>query len=134
VSGAQTTCAPLRFLTQLLESNVLQQNPQQAPNQALPEIIRVRALKGFRASVNGQFGIVNPGDVVEIPTVLAMEMRAANKAVMVDEDLKRQKAYLPERKKNAVKVGDPLVMMAEAVAKLTQLVESRLPAQAAPTK
>lgn len=106
---------------------MLQQNPQQPPNQALPEIIRVRALKGFRAHVNGQFGIVNPGDVVEIPTVLAMEMRAANKAVMTDEDLKRQKSYLPERKKNGA-ANDPIALMAAAVSKLTQLIESRLPA------
>lgn len=98
---------------------------QQQPNQALPEVIRMRALKGFRASINGEFGIVNPGDVVELPRVLAMEMRAANKAVMVDADLKRQKDYLPERKK-AGKAADPvarqLALLTEAVAKLTALV------------
>ncbi len=103
---------------------------QQAPNQALPEAIRVRAQKGFRAPVDGIFGIVNPGDVVEIPRALAMELRAAGKAVMTEEPLKRQKDYLPERKK-AAKGGDPvakqLALLSEAVSTLTQLVKGMTP-------
>jgi len=101
-----------------------------APNQPLPEVIRVRALKGFRASIGGEFGVVNPGDVVEIPRVLAMEMRAAGKAVMTEDNLKRQKDYLPERKKEG-KSADPvskqLGLLTEAVAKLTQLVGGLVP-------
>lgn len=102
----------------------------QNPSQALHETIRVRALKGFRAIVDGQFGIVNPGDVVEIPRTLAMEMRAANKAVMTDAELKRQKDYTPERKK-AARVADPvsrqLALLTEAVATLTTLVKGAAP-------
>lgn len=97
---------------------------QQQANQALPEVIRVQAQKGFRAHVEGKFGVVNPGDVVEIPKVLAMELRAAGKAFMTDAELKRQKNYLPERKKQPGG-GDPiarqLALLTEAVAALTRL-------------
>lgn len=103
---------------------------QQSPNQPLPEMIRVRALKGFRASLDGVFAIVNPGDVVEISRTLAMEMRAANKAVMTEDPVKRQKDFLPERKKTGKAVdpvGRQLAMLAEAVATLTTLVKSVMP-------
>lgn len=69
------------------------------PNQALPEIIRVEALKGFRASIGGTFGVVNPGDVVEVPLQVAVDLRTAHKAVMTDKELRRQTGYLPERKR-----------------------------------
>lgn len=105
---------------------------QQNPNQPLPEVIRMRALKGFRATVDGQFGIVNPGDVVDIPRTLAMEMRAAGKAVMTEEQPKRQKDYLPARKKEG-KAADPvskqLALLSEAVGKLTELVVGLKPAK-----
>jgi len=72
------------------------------PNQALPETIRVEALKGFRAVIAGQFGVANPGDVVEVPLQVAIDLRVAGKAVMTDKDLKRQKDYLPERKRQRI--------------------------------
>lgn len=107
----------------------------QQPNQPLPEVIRVRALRGFRASIDGVLSVVNPGDVVEVPRTLAMEMRAANKAVMTEDPLKRQKDFLPERKK-AGKVADPvgrqLTMLTEAVAALTTLVKGMAAAAPAP--
>jgi hypothetical protein len=82
-----------------LVANSIKEMQMQHPNQPLPEIIRVEALKGFRAVVNGQFGVVNPGDVVEVPLQTAIDLRVAKKAVMTDKDLKRQKDYLPERKR-----------------------------------
>lgn len=96
---------------------------QQNPNQALPEIIRVRAQKGFRAHVDGQFGVVNPGDVVEVPRVLAMELRGAQKAVMTDAEKVRQKDYLPARKKNPPKdVSSQLQVLTETVQGLAAAV------------
>lgn len=106
---------------------------QQSPNQPLPETIRVKALKGFRAHVDGAFGIVNPGDVVEIPRVLAFEMRAAGKAVMTEEAPKRQKDYVPARKKVGAAqdpVARQLAMLTEAVAALTKLVSGAASAKA----
>lgn len=65
----------------------------------IPDMVRVRALKGFRAVVKGQYSIVNPGDVVTVAKATAIDLRQANKAVMTDEPEKVQKDYLPERKR-----------------------------------
>lgn len=65
----------------------------------IPDMVRVRALKGFRAVVKGQYSIVNPGDVVTVPKATAIDLRQANKAVMTDEAEKTQQNYLPERKR-----------------------------------
>ena len=78
---------------------------QQPNNAALPDIIRVEALKGFRARVGGRMEIVNPGDVVDVEKETAVDLRMAHKAVMTEKDLKRQSSYLPERKRAALKAG-----------------------------
>ena len=99
----------------------------QQPNQGLPEIIRVKSQKGFYAPLDGKLELVNPGDVVDIPRALAMEMRGAGKAYMVEEELKRQKNYLPAYAKTS---GDPLgrqlALLTEAVAALTALAVPKL--------
>lgn len=92
----------------------------QMPNQGLPDVIRVQALRGFRGFIDGQFGIANPGDVVEVPRALAMEMRACGRAVMTDKEKHRAKDYLPERKRN----GAPADPMAAQVAALTSAVKA----------
>lgn len=90
----------------------------QQPNQSLPEIIRVKALRGFRGHINGRFGVANPGDVVEVPRALAMEMRAVGRAVMTAEDLGQQSDYLPERKKPGnAKAADPVQAQLSALTK-----------------
>jgi hypothetical protein len=94
-----------------------------AMNAALPEQIRVKAMKGFRAMADGQFGVVNPGDVVVVDRLVALELRAAQKAVMTDEPLKRQKDYVPERKKNArPSDASQIATLSAQVATLTQQV------------
>lgn len=65
----------------------------------VPELVRVRALKGFRAQVNGVFSIVNPGDVVTVAKAVAVDLRQSNKAVMTTDPENIQKNYLPERKR-----------------------------------
>lgn len=65
----------------------------------VPEFVRVKALKGFRAKVKGVYSIVNPGDVVMVEGPVAVDLRVANKAVMTDEPEKTQVNYLPERKR-----------------------------------
>lgn len=70
--------------------------------ETLPDIIKVEALKGFRAHVDGRFTIVNPGDVVEVSRATAIDLRMANKAVMTDKKPMVQKDYLPERKRAAL--------------------------------
>lgn len=72
---------------------------QQQQQSGLPEVIRVKAQRGFRGLVNGRFGVANPGDVVDVPRDLAMELRGAQKAYMVDEELKTQANFVPERKR-----------------------------------
>jgi hypothetical protein len=95
------------------------------PNSQLPDIIRVRAVKGFRGPVEGRFTIVQPGDVVEIPRILAFELRAAGKAVMTDAELKRQKDYLPARKKNPVRdQGSQIAQLAATVEGLVSAVQA----------
>lgn len=93
-----------------------------APNQGLPEIIRVRAIRGFRGLIDGQFGVANPGDVVEVPRALAMEMRSCGRAVMTDAEKSRQKDYLPERKRPGAAPKDPVAAQLTAMtAALTSL-------------
>lgn len=97
----------------------------------LPETIRVLARRGFYAHVDGTLGVVNPGDVVELPRQFAMELRAAGKAVSTDKPLKRQADYVPERKKAARRSGADatpmqLALLCEAVTKLTEVVAARL--------
>lgn len=75
------------------------------PDSVLADLIRMEALKGFRAPVDGVFGIVNPGDVVEVPRAVAIDLRSANKAIMTEKAVRRQKDYLPERKR--IKVQKP---------------------------
>lgn len=65
----------------------------------IPDRVRVRALKGFRAHVNGQFSVVNPGDVVTVDKATAIDLRQSNKAVMTTDAERIQKDYLPERKR-----------------------------------
>lgn len=67
----------------------------------LPDEIRVEALRGFRAHVNGRFIVVNPGDVVTVARATAIDLRMANKAIMTDKPMKVQENYLPERKRPA---------------------------------
>lgn len=108
---------------------MLTQNPN--PNQTLPETIRVKGQKGFYAHIDGKLELVNPGDVVEIPRALAFEMRAAGKAHMVSDPLKRQKDYLPEYAK-AGKGGDAMsrqiAALTDTVAALVKTVGALAPA------
>lgn len=67
--------------------------------QQIPDMVRVRALKGFRSPVNGVFSVVNPGDVVTVPKAVAVDLRQSNKAVMTTDPETIQKNYLPERKR-----------------------------------
>lgn len=69
---------------------------------SLPDYIKVEALKGFRAHVDGRFTIVNPGDVVEVSRATAIDLRMANKAVMTEKKPVMQKEYLPERKRVSI--------------------------------
>lgn len=108
---------------------MMTQNPN--PNQTLPESIRVRGQKGFYAHIDGKLELVNPGDVVEIPRALAFEMRAAGKAHMVSDPLKRQKDYVPEYAKAGKGAGDAmgrqLAALTETVAALVKTVTALAP-------
>ena len=109
---------------------------QMAPNQGLPDIIRVKVVRGFRGLIDGQFGVANPGDVVEVPRGLAMEMRGAGRAVMTNDDKHRDPKYLPERKRAGLP-ADPvqaqLAAMTKALEGLQKVVEA-LTTSAKPAK
>lgn len=94
---------------------------QQQPNQGLPEVVRVRAQRGFRGLINGKFDAASPGDVVDVPRALAMELRGAGKAVMTNEELLVQKGYVPERKKN--KPADPMTQIEALTSTVHSLAE-----------
>lgn len=69
---------------------------------------RVRAVRGFRALVDGTFGVVNPGDVVDLASKDDyISVLSTNRAVAVDEKtpLARAKAYVPEYKRE--RLGKP---------------------------
>lgn len=101
---------------------------QMSPNQGLPDIIRVKALKGFRGLADGTFGIVNPGDVVDVPRELAFELRAANKAVAVTDERKRvEPAVVAQQRLARKRAVDPvnaqLAGLTSAVEALTGAVQ-----------
>lgn len=68
----------------------------------MAEKFKVRALRGFRALVDGTFGAVNPGDVVELTSrddyITAISTRRAE-AVEAATPLTRQKDFVPEYKR-----------------------------------
>lgn len=65
------------------------------------QVVRVKAIKGFYATVAGQFGIINPGDVVDLDRYTASLVVGAGKAEGAkDATPSRQSKYLPERKRN----------------------------------
>lgn len=107
---------------------------------------KVRATRGFYAHRAGQFGVVNPGDVVEISNADARMLAAAGKAEFVDKEtaLKIDPNYLPERKKDPHRLKSPIerqlalqtevvTQLKDAVSGLTEIVKS-LVADAAKAK
>lgn len=114
---------------------------QAQANMGLPDVIRVKALKGFRALTkdNNQFTIVRPGDVVEVDRQLAMELRMHRKAVMVNEELKRQTdadVIAAKQAKRQTIPSDPvaaqMATMAAAFERMTKAFEAM--ASTAPAK
>lgn len=89
---------------------------------------RVKALRGFFAVRQGMFGVVNPGDVVDIVVADAKMLRAADKVefLTADSEIKVQTNYIPERKKAKDYGLSPearqLALLAEAVNGLQQIV------------
>jgi len=101
-------------------------------NDGLPDIVRVRAQKGFRAHVNGQFGVVNVGDVVPVAKTLAYELRAAGKAVMTSDAEHRADpaAIIESRRQKRLQnaAADPstkqIAVLTDAVNALQKTVET----------
>lgn len=93
--------------------------------------LRVKAIKGFYAVVGGQFGVVNPGDVVDLDRGTASMVLSAKKAELTQDTLKRQENYLPERKKNPPPTQqDQLSSLTKAVESLAALVSQLVSAKA----
>lgn len=53
----------------------------------VPDVIKMKALRGWRGMVEGQFRVVEKGQVVNVAKELAVELRTYGKAVMTDEPL-----------------------------------------------
>lgn len=102
---------------------------QGAAYQGVPEVVRVKALKGFRGLIDGSIGIANPGDVVDVPRDLAISVRFGGKGVMVDPSTEkvRQQNYLPERKKN--KPLDPQVAQVAALVDAVNSMQAAIATQ-----
>lgn len=95
--------------------------------------VRVRALKGFYAVVQGQFGQVNPGDVIDLDRGIARDLANKLQPVAPNEPLVRQKDYLPERKRNPKpdQVSE-LAALRAAVDALTKVVTALVERESAP--
>lgn len=92
--------------------------------------LRVKATKGFFASTGGQFGVVNPGDVVELDKYTASLVLGAGKAQVTTDSLNRQANYLPERKRNPKpKTEDLLAALVKATEANTQAIQALVAAQ-----
>jgi hypothetical protein len=105
-------------------------NPMQP--QARPPV-RVRAHKGFFATVNGQFSKVNPGDVVELEYVVARDAASKVEPVPHTTALLRQENYLPERKRNPKPdPGTEIAALRASVDALTKAVTLLLEREAQP--
>lgn len=82
---------------QAFPANAFNGNPMQI--QSRPPV-RVRANKGFFATISGQFSKVNPGDVVDLEYGIARDLVSKIEVVAPNTPLVRQTDYLPERKRN----------------------------------
>lgn len=92
--------------------------------------LKIEVAKGFWAHIQGQFQVVNPGDVVECDRQVAVMAIAAGKAQLTDKSPVRQTNYLPERKRKPKQTThdllDALVKATEAnTAAIAQLVAAQ---------
>lgn len=72
---------------------------QQGMQSDFSQIVKVEAQKSFYFKDGQRMAVANPGDVVEVPLGVAIELRMAQKAHTTDKELQRQKDYLPARKR-----------------------------------
>lgn len=109
----------------------------QMQKQGANHIVRVRALKGFFASTQGQFVQINPGDVVDIDNYTASLVISTSKAEQVDMTsvkTNRQSNYLPERKRNPKpKTEELLSSLVASTESNTKAIEALVAAVAALT-
>lgn len=105
-------------------------NPMQVQSRAP---VRVRAHKGFFATVNGQFSKVNPGDVLELEYGIARDVASKVEPVSPNTPLLRQDNYLPERKRNPKPdAGTEIAALRSSVDALTKAVTVLLEREADP--
>ena len=110
--------------------NAFNQNPMQIQQRAP---VRVRAHKGFFATVNGQFTKVNPGDVLDLEYGIARDVMSKVEPVPPNTPLVRQENYLPERKRNPKPdAGTEIAALRASVDALTKAVTVLLEREAAP--
>lgn len=95
--------------------------------------VRVRAHKGFFATVNGQFTKVNPGDVLELEHGIARDVASKVEPVSPATPLLRQDNYVPERKRNPKPdPGTEIAALRASVDALTKAVTLLLERETAP--
>jgi hypothetical protein len=96
----------------------------QGQNQA----IRVRAIRGFYALREGAFGVVNPGDVVDLASPSDAKMLRANgKAEFVDAATVQKRIqvdYLPARKKDPTYGKSPQELQMLALSKAVEVLQA----------
>jgi hypothetical protein len=54
---------------------------------SIPDFIKMKALRGWRGTVDGRFLVIEKGQVVMVAKELAVELRTYGKAVMTEEPL-----------------------------------------------
>ena len=86
----------------------------------LSDIVRVEAKRSFHAHVDGRFGVINPGDVVDLSRDQAITVLGSQKAALSNREVKRDRNYEAPRLCNPA-AQDPNTAQ---VAALTAAVQS----------
>jgi hypothetical protein len=87
-----------------------------------PKLLRIKALKMFKASVEGATPIMlNPGDVVDVDLFLGSMLVNSLKAELTEEKPRIQKDYQPEPRPSSV-IADPLGAILHAIEGLTKVL------------
>lgn len=96
--------------------------------------VRVRALKGFFATVAGQYSEIHPASVVDVSRELAAMMISSRKAEQVETAVPLSRAAEPKRTVVVDPAIERLDRLQASVERLAEVVASLVTAQAAANK
>lgn len=92
--------------------------------------VRIKATKGFFATVAGQYAEINPGSVVDVPRELAAMMLSSNKAVQVEASTPLVRAEPKKREVPADPALERLDRLQASIERLSEIVTQLVTAKA----